>query len=147
MMLDALKLAQSGDLQPIKQQSEGVCYAHKIAKHEAAIDWSQPAQTIERRIRAFNPFPGASTAFLGEVIKVWRSEIDSCSRNKNKAPGTILSINEGEISVQCGSGALRLIELQRAGGKRMCVVQFLHGFALSEGDVLGGSPSDALAGA
>ncbi len=136
MMVDALGRAQSGDLYPVKQPTGGVCYAHKIEKREAAIDWSQPAQTIERRIRAFNPFPGALTSFQGESIKLWRSEIDSCSRYENKAPGTILSKNESEILVQCGSDALRLIELQRAGGKRLVVAEFLHGFDLPLGAVL-----------
>jgi methionyl-tRNA formyltransferase len=143
MMLEALKLAQAGELYPVKQPTEGVSYAHKIEKREAAIDWSQAAESIERRIRAFNPFPGAATALKGEAMKVWRSEIDSCSRYEIRACGTILSKNEGEIVVQCGSGALRLIELQRAGGKRMTAAEFLHGFALSQGDVLDAPPADA----
>ncbi len=143
MMVDALKLAQSGGLHSAKQPSEGVCYAHKIEKREAAIDWSHPAPTIERRIRAFNPFPGAATAFRGDAIKLWRAEIDGFSRRENKATGTILSINDAGISVQCGTGVLRLIELQRAGGKRMTAAEFLHGFALSVGDVLDAAPADA----
>ena len=143
MMVDALKLAQAGELHPVKQPSEGVCYAHKIEKREAAIDWSQPAPTIERRIRAFNPFPGASTVRKGEAIKLWRSEIDSCSRTETKEFGTILSLNDAGISVQCGAGVLRLTALQRAGGKRMTAAEFLHGFALSVGDVLDAPPADA----
>jgi methionyl-tRNA formyltransferase len=143
MMVDALKQAQTGGLHPVKQPSEGVCYAHKIEKREAAIDWSQPAPTIERRIRAFNPFPGAVTAFRGAAIKLWRSEIDSCSLSETKEFGTVLSMNDAGISVQCGAGVLRLTELQRAGGKRMTASEFLHGFALSVGDVLDAPPADA----
>ncbi len=141
MMVDALKQAQAGDLHPAKQPTEGVNYAHKIEKREATIDWSQPAPTIERRIRAFNPFPGASTTFKGEVIKLWCSEIDSWSRNETKEFGAVLAINEAGISVQCGAGVLRLTELQRAGGKRMSAAEFLHGFALSVGDVLDAPPT------
>ena len=143
MMVDALKRVQAGDLHAVQQPSEGVSYAHKIEKREAAIDWSQPAQTIERRIRAFNPFPGASTVRKGEAIKLWRSEIDSCLRTETKEFGTVLSLNDAGISVQCGAGVLRLTELQRAGGKRMTAAEFLHGFALSVGDVLDAPPADA----
>jgi methionyl-tRNA formyltransferase len=141
MMVDALKRAQAGNLQPVKQPTENVSYAHKIEKREAAIDWSQSAQSIARRIRAFNPFPGASTALKGDVIKVWRSEIYSFLCHEIKASGTILSISEGEIAVQCGAGVLRLTELQRAGGKRLTAAEFLHGFALSVGDVLDAPPA------
>jgi methionyl-tRNA formyltransferase len=114
-----------------------VNYAHKIEKHEAAIDWSQPATVIARRIRAFNPFPVASTSTRGEVIKLWRSEIDSDSRLSDMAPGVVLSVSEAGVSVQCGQGVLRLTELQRAGGKRLAATEFLRGFMLPVGTVLG----------
>ncbi len=137
MIVEVLELAACGGLHPLPQPAEGVTYAHKIEKHEAAIDWSLPAEVIARRIRAFNPFPGAATVCQGEVIKLWRCEIDSTSRISDKAFGTILSANEAGVAVQCGSGVLRLIELQRAGGKRLPVTDFLRGFALSAGLVLG----------
>ncbi|HCY16068.1 MAG: methionyl-tRNA formyltransferase [Curvibacter sp. GWA2_64_110] len=137
MIVEVLELAACGGLHPLPQPAEGVTYAHKIEKHEAAIDWSLPAEVIARRIRAFNPFPGAATVCQGEAIKLWRCEIDSTSRISDKAPGTILSANEAGVAVQCGSGVLRLTELQRAGGKRLPVTDFLRGFALSAGLVLG----------
>ena len=137
LMVQALALVASGGLRPVKQATEGVSYAHKIGKQEAAIDWSEPALVIARRIRAFDPFPGAATAAQGEVIKVWRFEIESESKKSGKTPGTVLAVTESGMDVQCGEGILRLTELQRAGGKRLRATEFLRGFALPAGVVLG----------
>jgi methionyl-tRNA formyltransferase len=137
LIVEALELAACGGLQAVPQPAEGVSYAHKIDKQEATVDWTQPADVIARRIRAFNPFPVAVTSLQGESIKLWCCEIDSASRLSGKAPGTILSASEDGIDVQCGSGVLRLIELQRAGGKRLAAADFLRGFALPVGAVLG----------
>jgi methionyl-tRNA formyltransferase len=139
MVVDALALAAGDGLRPVKQAAEGVSYAHKIGKQEAAIDWSQPALVIARRVRAFDPFPGAATAAHGEVIKVWRCEIESETKKSGKTPSTVLAVNEAGVSVQCGQGVLRLTELQRAGGKRLSATEFLRGFALPAGVVLGAS--------
>jgi len=137
MIVEALELAACGGLHPVPQPAEGASYAHKIEKHEAAIDWTQPAAVIARRIRAFNPFPGASTACRGETIKLWRAEIDSAMASNGKSPGAILEANEAGVTVQCGQGVLRLTELQRSGGKRLAATEFLRGFALPVGTVLG----------
>ena len=99
---------------------------------------------IERRIRAFDPFPGASSTLGADVIKVWSSEIDSCSRLSDVRPGQILSTNESGIVVACADGALRLTELQRPGGKRLAARDFLRGFPLQPGQRLGTeTPGDA----
>jgi len=137
MIVEVLELAACGGLHAVPQPADGVTYAHKIEKHEAAIDWAQPAEVIARRIRAFNPFPGAATVCQGEAIKLWCCEIDSESAPSGKGPGTILSANEAGVAVQCSQGVLRLTELQRAGGKRLAATEFLRGFALSAGAVLG----------
>jgi methionyl-tRNA formyltransferase len=137
LIVQALALAARGGLRPVKQATEGVSYAHKIGKQEAAIDWSQPALVIARRIRAFDPFPGAATTAQGEVIKVWHFEIESESKKSSKTPGTVLAVTESGVHVQCGQGVLRLTELQRAGGKRLRATEFLRGFALPAGVVLG----------
>lgn len=141
MIVEALELAACGGLHPMPQPAQGVSYAHKIEKHEAAIDWSQPAPVIARRIRAFNPFPGASTSCRGEVIKLWRCEIKSASGVTDKAPGTVLSVSEAGVAVQCGQGVLLLAELQRAGGKRLPATEFLRGFDMPVGVVLQASPA------
>ena len=140
MIVEALELAACGGLQPVPQPAEGVTYAHKIEKAESEIDWSLPAHVIGQRIRAFDPFPGASTALQGEAIKVWCYEIDSCQRLSNERCGQILSSGPEGVTVACGEGgALRLTTLQRAGGKRLPVADFLRGFPLPVGQVLGTS--------
>ncbi len=140
LLLQVLDEASAGGLKPQKQPTEGVTYAHKIDKAEALVDWSQPAETIGRRIRAFDPFPGAATTLNGELVKLWRYEIDSCSRPPNPGLGTILLVNEAGITVACGASgnqALRLTELQRAGGKRLAAADFVRGWAVAPGMVFG----------
>ena len=140
MIVEALELAACGGLQPVPQPAEGVTYAHKIEKAESEIDWSLPAHVIGQRIRAFDPFPGASTALQGEAIKVWGYEIDSYQRLSNERCGQILASGPEGVTVACGEGgALRLTTLQRAGGKRLPVADFLRGFPLPVGQVLGAS--------
>ena len=108
-------------------------YAHKIDKMEAAVDWTQSAQVIAQRIRAFDPFPGAFGHLGGETLKLWRSEIDSALPMPDKGCGTILSANADGVRIACGTGVLRVTELQRPGGKRLAAADFLRGFALEPG--------------
>ena len=133
LIVRALELAACGGLTPTPQPVEGITYAHKIEKHEAAIDWRLPAAVIERRIRAFDPFPGASGQLGDAVIKLWRSEIESCPGLSDGDRGRILSVTDDGVVVACGDGALRLTELQRPGGKRLPARDFLRGFALQAG--------------
>lgn len=132
MVVEALELAACGGMRPVRQPQEGATYAHKIEKAEAAIDWSQPADVIERRIRAFDPFPGATAQFGGETIKVWRAHALMQGRG-SVPPGTIVAVDERGIGVACGQGRLEITELQRAGGKRLAFGDFLRGFALEPG--------------
>ncbi|MBE7939395.1 MULTISPECIES: methionyl-tRNA formyltransferase [Ramlibacter] len=136
LAVEALELAACGGLKPVKQPAEGVTYAAKIDKAEAWLDWSQAAAVLDRRIRAFNPAPGAGTQCAGEAIKVWQAE--PLDAPPGAAPGTVLAAGPGGIDVQCGQGALRLRVLQRAGGKRLPAADFLRGFPLAPGAVLGG---------
>lgn len=133
----ALELAACGGLTATPQPAEGVTYAHKIEKQEASVDWSLPAEAIGRRIRAFDPFPGAATQLGDEAIKLWNYEIDITSRPPGACPGQILSADDGGVTVACGEGTLRLTTLQRAGGKRLPAADFLRGFPLQPGMVLG----------
>jgi methionyl-tRNA formyltransferase len=123
LIVEALELAACGGLTAVPQAAEGVTYAHKIEKSEAAIDWRWPAAVIERRMRAFDPFPGASTGFGDLTLKCWRAELSA----GNAPPGQVLAVDDAGITVACGDGALRLTELQRPGGKRMTARQFLQG--------------------
>ncbi len=145
MIVEALELTARGGLTATPQPGEGVTYAHKIEKHEATIDWSQPAALIERRIRAFDPFPGASTLLGDAVIKIWGAEIDGFLPNEAGLPGQISSVNDEGITVTCGDGRLRLTELQRPGGKRLLVRDFLRGFPLHAGQRLGAAPTEGSA--
>lgn len=137
MIVEALELAACGGLQPVPQPEAGVNYAHKIEKAEAAIDWAQSTDVIARRIRAFNPFPGAAAQLGDEVVKVWQSHIDSTAKSSDAVPGQIMSVGADGIAVATGDGVLRLTELQRAGGKRLPAADFLRGFPLQAGQVFG----------
>jgi methionyl-tRNA formyltransferase len=135
LIVEAIELAACGGLAPVPQPAAGVTYAHKIEKREAAIDWTLPAATIERRVRAFDPVPGASASLNGEALKIWRCRLEP--QAPEAAPGTVLSADASGIVVACGGGALRLTELQRAGGKRLPAADLLRGFAIAPGIVLG----------
>ncbi|AOF86859.1 methionyl-tRNA formyltransferase [Hydrogenophaga sp. RAC07] len=133
LIVEALEIAACGGLTAQKQPDEGVTYAHKIDKAEAALDWTAPAGLLARRVRAFNPFPGAATALAGEAIKVWAAHAEDAAGG---TPGEVLAVGVDGIRVATGEGVLVLTELQRAGGKRLPVADFLRGFPLVPGQVL-----------
>ncbi|HEX5802302.1 MAG TPA: methionyl-tRNA formyltransferase [Azospira sp.] len=119
---------------PAQAQPEaGVTYAAKIDKAESAIDWRRPAAELDRHIRAFNPFPGAHSTLAGQPVKLWRAQ----PSEGNGTPGEVLAVDRQGIVVACGDGALRLVELQKAGGKRLPVADFLAGNAIAPGAVFG----------
>jgi methionyl-tRNA formyltransferase len=130
LIVHGLAAAASRRLVPRKQPEDGATYAAKLSKAEAAIDWQQPAVMIERRLRAFDPFPGARSTLDGETITCWRGELRSGSGG---APGEIVGIDSTSLTVACGDGRLALIELQRAGGRRLAIADFLRGWTLSLG--------------
>jgi methionyl-tRNA formyltransferase len=133
LIVEALEIAACGGFRPTPQPDEGVTYAHKIEKAEAAVDWSQPADVIARRIRAFDPFPGASGVLQGETIKLWAGEALTAGPADPATPGRIESVGAEGVTVRCGQGQLRLTQLQRAGGKRLPAADFLRGFDLQPG--------------
>jgi methionyl-tRNA formyltransferase len=129
--------ALAGLPMPAQPQAEvGVTYAHKIDKAEATIDWSRPAAEIDRQVRAFAPAPGAQAMLGGHGVKIWKAHPVAGSGES----GTILAVDRDGIVVACGSGALAVSELQKAGGKRLPVRQFLAGHALAAGDRFDRSP-------
>jgi methionyl-tRNA formyltransferase len=131
LVVRALADAQAGKLHPVKQPESGICYAHKIDKAEAAVNWLQSADAIGRRVRAFNPFPVASAQMGADVIKLWCATVENTQHGK--AAGTVLRADEHGVHVACGQGVLCVTELQRAGGKRLNAADFLRGFALTPG--------------
>jgi methionyl-tRNA formyltransferase len=118
-------------LVPSVQSASGVTYAAKIEKQEAPLDWRLPAAQLARQVRAFNPFPGATAIVNGCSIKIWQAEPVAA----DGIPGTVIAADKHELIVACGDGALRLMTLQKAGGKRLTVHQFLTGTPLSPGAV------------
>ena len=116
-------LARFDQLVPVSQPEAGVTYASKIDKAEARLDWNQPAETLARRVRAFNPFPGAVVMLAGEPVKAWCCEVVAASGR----PGQVLSVDPSGIVVACGEAALRLTELQKPGGRRVTSADFLNG--------------------
>jgi methionyl-tRNA formyltransferase len=135
MLVETLnRFAQERNLKAVPQALEGVTYAHKIMKDEAKIDWQKDAKVLDLKIRAFNPFPGA-TLFDGEsVIKVWRSSL--MDDHLQGTPGTIIGITESGVQMAGGKGSLLLTELQRAGGKKMSASQLAQALGWKPGQVL-----------
>ena len=122
LIVQALADAAQGALRATPQAAEGITYAHKLAKSEAAIDWQRPAGEIERRLRAFDPQPGCHFEFEGQTVKLWRAKV---SAGFGAAAGSI-DVQGHDMRVACGDGlALDLLELQRAGGRRSSVAAFL----------------------
>ncbi len=119
------------------QSEAGVTYAAKILKADTRIAWEAPAVQVERLLRALEPSPGAFTTHMGQPLKLWRGSILQSTTGFSAPPGTVLAVTAQGIDVQCGVGALRITELQRAGGRRMRAVDFLRGYKLSPGDRFG----------
>lgn len=133
LMVEALGRLEAGDLPTVAQSGEGATYAAKISKDECRIDWAKPAREVHDRVRGLSPFPGAwCEANIGgkpERLKLLRSTMGGGAG----APGTIL---DDRLTIACGSGAVRLVEVQRAGGKPMTAEAFLRGAGLAKGDLL-----------
>ena len=127
-IVDALAALARGALTPRRQPDEGVTYAAKLDKAEAALDCAQPAELLARRVRAFNPVPGASIRLpgLADPVKVWRAQAldETCPAE----PGSVLRADAAGVDIATGRGVLRLLELQKAGGKRQPVDVFVRGW-------------------
>ena len=129
MIVDALGQMRQGSLVPVPQPEQGVSYAAKIGKEEAALDFSLTASELERKIRAFNPFPGAHGEVNGVTVKIWGAE--ALAEDSRAAPGQVLAADaQHGIVVACKRGTLRLTHLQKPGGKRLAAAEFLKGFPL-----------------
>lgn len=137
LMVQALVQAGQNQLQPVHQPLEGITYASKIEKSEAMIDWAQSADVITRRVRAFNPFPGASTLLDGEVLKIWRAEVADGAPVGSQSYGQIVAVAQEGIAVAAMNSIVIIKEVQRPGGKRLAVADFLRGNPLQPGLVLG----------
>lgn len=133
LMVRALAALPRGGLVPTPQAEEGVTYARKLDKAETRIDWARPAREVHDHVRGLSPFPGAwcemEIAGRSERVKVLRSALDEGASGE---PGTLLTAGD-ELLVACGSGAVRLVQLQRAGKKPMLAAEFQRGAQLGAG--------------
>jgi methionyl-tRNA formyltransferase len=129
LMARALAALERGSLQFTAQPTNGVTYAAKVDKAETRIDWSQPWNAVHNRIRGLSPFPGAWCEIAGDRVRLVRS-----TRGEGSGPpGTVL---DGRLTVACGDGAVRIVQLQKAGGRPMPAEEFLRGSTLRKGEVL-----------
>lgn len=140
-IVEALDLLVSGKLIPVPQQDEDSCYAPLITKEMGRIDFSEDASQIERLIRAMTPWPSAYADYRGKQLKLWKAEaVEDAGRQKANADvpfGTVTETAKDSFTVRCGSGALKVMELQLEGKKRMSAHDFLLGTHLAAGERLG----------
>lgn len=130
LIVAALRGMEAGTLEAQPQPQEGVSYAAKIGKEEAGLDFSADAAVLARKVRAFNPFPGAHARVGGVTVKIWDAE--ALAGDSAQPHGQVLAADARHgIVVACGEGSLRLTELQKPGGKRLPAAEFLKGFALA----------------
>ncbi len=129
MIVELLGDLERGPLAATPQPAQGVTYAQKIDKRESMLDWRKDSRDLERQVRAFNPSPGARSTIDGIEIKVWRAN----RVEANGEPGCVNEVGDFGIVVYCGNGALALVELQRAGARRLGAREFLRGHPLAPG--------------
>jgi methionyl-tRNA formyltransferase len=110
------------------QPADGVTYAHKLDKAEARLDWQEPASVLARKVRAFDPWPVAEAPIGGDVVRIWRARAAAMpvSNGGAPAPGTIVAAGRDGIDIACGTGVLRVLELQRAGGRRIAAADYVN---------------------
>lgn len=135
LVVRAMQGLELGTLTAVEQPKEGITYAEKITKRESAIDWTLSAADIERRVRAFNPFPVAQTLWCGKTLRIWKAA--PLTTNEIREPGIVTAVEKDRIIVSCGEGALALLELQRPGGKHLAARDFLKGMTFNAGERLG----------
>jgi methionyl-tRNA formyltransferase len=129
-IVSALARLQAGTLPGRAQDESQSTYAAKLSKTEARLDWNQPAAELERAVRAYNPFPVAQTSFRGETWRIWKA----VCQEGGGLPGTVLRAGKDGLLVACGNGTLLLQEVQKAGGKRLALAQFLPGNPVRPGE-------------
>ncbi len=135
-LMDALARLARGDLTPQPQNNARACYAQKLRKAEARIDWSQPADVLHRRIRAFIPRPMACTTFRGKLLRL-RGVGPLETVQTTSAPGTVIAVEPDGLRVATGAGALNLTQLQTEGGKPLSALEFINGQHPAVGERLG----------
>lgn len=131
-LMEALEGLANGSLRAQPQPAEGVTYAAKLEKSEALIDWADRAVDIERKVRAFNPWPVAETRYQGEQLRILRAKAEAgdSSLPGGQVPGAVLAVTQGGILVQCGQDRLVVLEIQRPGRRPVAARDFANTGAL-----------------
>jgi methionyl-tRNA formyltransferase len=129
LMIDALGQVAESRAVLREQNADDATYAPKISRSEAHIDWNEDAERIERRVRAYDPWPGAETSWRGQPLKIWRAQVRD--RTANGAAGEILQADASGIEVACGTGVLALLMLQLPGRNRVTAADFVHAHAMT----------------
>ncbi|MDH3737937.1 MAG: methionyl-tRNA formyltransferase [Alphaproteobacteria bacterium] len=129
LIVEALAGLAEGRITPVPQTDDGATYAAKLTREEGRLDWDQPAAMLERQVRAFSPWPGAWFNNGGDRLKVLAAEVVAGSG----APGTVL---DDQLTVACGEGALRILEVQREGRAPVDAAALLRGYPIAPGSVL-----------
>jgi methionyl-tRNA formyltransferase len=146
LIVEGLDGLEAGSLLPLEQPADGATYARKVDKAEAVLDWRAPAEVLARRVRAFDPVPGAATRWRGELLKVWSAQALPAGATapahradvEDGPPGRVVAVGSAGIDIACGDGSrLRLLRLQRAGGRPVDAAAFLAGHAMQIGEQLG----------
>ncbi len=119
------RLVGGKTMTPTPQSDSGATYAHKLDKTEARLDWNDSAAALERKVRAFDPWPVAEAQVAGETLRIWRASVSPLAACP-APPGAILAATRAGIDIACGDGALRLIDVQRAGGRRIAITDYLN---------------------
>jgi methionyl-tRNA formyltransferase len=130
-IVEALQKLERGELHPEQQDAQLATYAAKLTKNEAKLVWEKDAETLERAIRGYFPFPTANAIFGETPIRILRAHL---AEGRNIPAGTVIAVNKEQILVACGKGALALEVLQKPGGKVLPVAQFVQGFPIKAGD-------------
>ena len=126
LLADRLPAILRGDVTATPQRDELATYARKLTRDDGQLDWRLPAAEVDRRIRAFNPYPGCVTWLRGEPLKCWRSHLSQAPLPEGAAPGTLLGESEGGIAVAAGDGVVCVTEVQRPGRRRLAAAEFLR---------------------
>ncbi|UCD58945.1 MAG: methionyl-tRNA formyltransferase [Candidatus Hydrogenedentota bacterium] len=136
LMIETLEAVETGVVVPYPQDESSATVTRKLNKKDATIDWSQPPGKVCDLTRAMDPWPGCQTLLQGKMLKVWKAK-PCLMKAKRGEPGQVVTDERGNLIVHTGSGAVRILELQLPGGRRMSAEDFTRGHTIKEGTVLG----------
>lgn len=136
LIVEALIKIENGDVTPVKQNDDEASYAKMLQKSMGKIDWQKSVQELDRLIRGLISWPGAATVYRGKTLKIWKEETAHTDVGSAE-PGTVVLVEKEAFYVQTGNGCLKILEVQPEGKKRMAVRDFLLGYQVKEGEILG----------